>query len=78
MNIIVTSMMAGAFAATPLTSTASLTDLLPKNPFDGLSISAAGIGFEISGDGIETQPADTADFQIELRLKSGSPIRVRL
>lgn len=78
MNIIVTTMMAGAFAATPLASATSLTDLLPSNPFDGLSVSAAGIGFEVSGDGIETHPADTADFQIELRLKSGSPIRVRL
>lgn len=78
MNIIVTSMMAGAFAATPLGSTATLTDFLPGNPFEGLSISAAGIGLNVSGDGIETHPAETADFQIELRLKSGSPIRVRL
>ncbi|MGJ8560806.1 MAG: hypothetical protein ACSHX3_11260 [Litorimonas sp.] len=78
MNIIATTMMAGAFAATPLTSATSLTDLLPGNPFDGLSVSAAGIGFEVSGDGIETHPAATADFEIELRLKSGSPIRVRL
>lgn len=78
MNIIATTMMAGAFAATPLTSATSLTDLLPGNPFDGLSVSAAGIGFEVSSDGIETHPAATADFEIELRLKSGSPIRVRL
>lgn len=78
MNIILTTMMAGAFAATPITSAVSLTDLLPTNPFDGLSVSAAGIGFEVTGDGIETHPAASADFEIELRLKSGSPIRVRL
>lgn len=78
MNIILTTMMAGAFAATPITSAVSLTDLLPTNPFDGLSVSAAGIGFEVTGDGIETHPATSADFEIELRLKSGSPIRVRL
>lgn len=78
MNIIATSLMAGTFAATPFATTASIADLLPTNPFDGLSVSAAGIGFEISGDGIETHPATSADFEIELRLKSGSPIRVRL
>jgi hypothetical protein len=78
MNIIVTTLMAGAFAATPLTSATSLADLLPGNPFDGLSVSAARIGFEVSGDGIETHPATTSDFEIELRLKAGSPIRVRL
>jgi len=78
MNIFVTTIMAAAFSAAPVTSATSLTDLLPGNPFEGLSISAAGIGFEVNGDGIETQAADTADFEIELKLKSGAPIRVRL
>jgi len=78
MNIIATTLMAGAFAAAPVTSAQSLSSLMPTNPFNGLSISAAGIGIDITGEGIETQPAETADFEIELRLKSGSPIRVRL
>lgn len=78
MNIIATTLMVGALTATPFASTASLTDFLPSNPIEGLSISAAGIGFEMTVDGIETHPATTSDFEIELRLKSGSPIRVRL
>lgn len=78
MNIIATALMAGIFAAAPVTSTVSLTELLPRNSFEGLSISAAGVGLNVSGDGFETHPTASADFEIELRFKSGSPIRIRL
>ena len=71
MNITATAIIAGAMTTMPLPS-------LPSNPIDGLSICAAGITLEISADGVQTQPAETTDFQIELKLKSGSPIRVRL
>lgn len=71
MNITATTFIAGAITAMPLPS-------LPTNPIDGLSICAAGIALELSGGGMELHPADTTDFEIELRLKSGSPIRVRL
>lgn len=71
MNIIATTFIAGTFAAMPLPS-------LPANPVDGLSICAAGIALDLSEDGMETHAAETTDFEIELRLKSGSPIRVRL
>lgn len=71
MNIIATAFIASTITAMPVLS-------LPSNPIAGLSISAAGIVWELSGSGVETNTAETADFEIELRLKSGSPIRVRL
>lgn len=77
MNILTTTFLAGSFAIMPVSAVPSVS-LETLNPFDGLSISAAGIGFDVTQNGIETQPADTPDFEIELRLKSGSPIRVRL
>lgn len=78
MNIVMTTLLAGAFATLPGVPTFQLSDLKPASPFDGMTVSAAGVGVEISGDGVETQAADTTDFVIELRLKSGAPIRVRL
>lgn len=71
MNIIATTFIASAITVMPVPS-------LPSSPIDGLSISAAGIALEFTGLGVETHAAETADFEIELRLKSGSPIRVRL
>ena len=71
MNIIAATMITGAIVAMPPAS-------LPTNPIEGLSISAAGLGLEIDRDGLKASPADTTDFEIELRTKSGTPIRVRL
>lgn len=71
MNIIATAVIASAITAMPVPS-------LPTNPIEGLSISAAGVALDLSADGIETHLAETTDFKIELHLKSGSPIRVRL
>lgn len=78
MNIAMTTLLAGAFATLPGIPTLQISDLAPVSPFDGMTVSAAGVGVEINGDGVETQAADTTDFVIELRLKSGAPIRVRL
>lgn len=71
MNILATAMLTSAIAATPGTA-------LLSNPFDGLSVSAAGIVVDFSADGIEAGAADTTDFEIEIRTKSGTPVRVRL
>ena len=78
MNIAMTTLLAGAFATLPGIPTLQISDLAPVSPFDGMTVSAAGVGVEINGDGVETQAAATTDFVIELRLKSGAPIRVRL
>ncbi|MEL6687039.1 MAG: hypothetical protein AAFP97_05405 [Pseudomonadota bacterium] len=78
MNIIATTLLAGAFAVLPGLPTVQLADIIPASPIDSLTISAAGVGVDISGEGVETQAAETTDFVIELKLKSGAPIRVRL
>ena len=78
MNIISTTLLAGAFAAVPGIPSLQLADLTPASPFDGMTVSAAGVGVEINGEGVETHAAETTDFVIALRLKSGAPIRVRL
>ena len=78
MNIISTTLLAGAFAAVPGIPSLQLADLTPASPFDGMTVSAAGVGVEINGEGVETHAAETTDFVIELRLRSGAPIRVRL
>ena len=75
MNIVATIILGGTFAALSGGSAPSPATL---NPFDGLSISAAGMDLELSGDGFEASAVETTDFRIELRLKSGTPIRVRL
>lgn len=78
MNIITTTLLAGAFATLPGVPTLQLSDLAPVSPFQGVTVSAAGVGVNFSGEGVETQAADTTDFVIEVRMKSGAPIRVRL
>ena len=80
MNITATLFLVGSLTALPATNLpfSSLTEVLPGNPFDGVSVSAAGIGVELTEDGFQTHPATSTDFQIEIRMKSGSPIRVRL
>lgn len=75
MNLTAIILVGGSIAALPLTT---LADIRPANPFDGLSVAAAGISIEVGADGLEAKAADHTDFQIELRLKSGAPIRVRL
>ncbi|GLQ21582.1 hypothetical protein ACFFUB_09825 [Algimonas porphyrae] len=76
MNFAATAFLVSAITVMPQVNVPQIA--LPTNPVEGLSISAAGIGVEITADGVETLPAKTSDFQIELRLKSGTPIRVRL
>lgn len=76
MNIAATAFLVSAITVVPQVNLPQFA--LPANPVDGLSISAAGIGVEFTAEGVETTPAKTTDFQIELRLKSGTPIRVRL
>lgn len=48
------------------------------NPFAALSVSAAGMQVEVAQEGVKTSPAKTRDFSIELELKSGTTVRVRL
>lgn len=76
MHIAATAILVSAITVMPQINAPQVT--LPINPLEALSVSAAGIGFEITSEGFETQPADSMDFEIELRLKSGTPIRVRL
>jgi hypothetical protein len=78
MNILTTLTLAGTLAVLPGTTTLQMTSLSAFNPISGLTVSAAGIGFDLDADGIKPQAAETTDFKIELRLKSGTPIRVRL
>ncbi|MEL6686681.1 MAG: hypothetical protein AAFP97_03560 [Pseudomonadota bacterium] len=78
MNIISTTLLAGAFAALPGVPTLQLSDLATVSPFAGMTVSAAGVGVEFTGEGVETHAAETTDFVIEVQMKSGSPIRVRL
>ncbi|MGB6319577.1 MAG: hypothetical protein WBG08_13150 [Litorimonas sp.] len=73
-----TIILGGTFAALSGGSAPQAADLAPLNPFAGLGVSAAGVSLELTGDGLETNPSNTTDFVIELKLKSGTPIRVRL
>ena len=78
MNIISTTLLAGAFAVTPGLPSVQIANIVPASPIESLTISAGGISVDISGEGIETQAVETADFVMELNLKSGAPIRLRL
>ena len=78
MNIIATTLLAGTFAVLPGLPSVQLADLVPASPVEALSVSAAGVGVEINENGVETRSVETTDFVIELNLKSGAPIRVRL
>lgn len=77
MNIIATSVLIGAFVAVPGAGV-GLADYMPKSPIDGISVSAAGLGVEIDADGVRAEPSKARDFEIELRLKTGTPIKVSL
>jgi hypothetical protein len=78
MNIIATTLLAGAFAVMPGLSSVQIANIVPASPIESLTISAAGVGVDISGKGVETQSVETTDFVMELNLKSGTPIRIRL
>lgn len=78
MNIIATTLLAGAFTALPGLPTVQMADIIPASPIESLTVSAAGVGVDVSAAGVATQAAETTDFVIKLNLKSGAPIRVRL
>ncbi|MEM7730157.1 MAG: hypothetical protein AAF311_12925 [Pseudomonadota bacterium] len=75
MNVTTTIILGGVFAAVSGTAPAGLA---PINPVQALNVSAAGIGVDLTAEGLETSPSASTDFKIELRLKSGATIRVRL
>lgn len=77
MNIIATTLLAGAFTALPGLQMGQM-DIIPSNPLEGLTVSVGGLGVEIDGQGVRAEPTKIRDFQIELRLKSGTPIQVSL
>lgn len=77
MNIIGTTILAGAFAVMPGLSF-SAADMLPTNPLDGISVCAGGLALQIDADGVRAEPSKVRDFEIELRLKSGTPVKVSL
>ena len=78
MNIISTTLLTAALTALPGLPTVQIADIMPASPIESLTISAVGLEIDISAKGVETQAAETADFFIELDLKSAGPIRVRV
>lgn len=78
MNIFSTTILAGAFAVLPGLPSLNLAEIALNSPFEELTICAAGIGVDVNGKGVEAHLVETNDFVIELSLKSGAPIRVRL
>lgn len=77
MNIVGTIMLTGAFVAVPGLQT-NVADYIPSNPLDCVTVSVGGVGVEIDGDGVRAEPSKARDFEIEIRLKSGTPIKVSL
>ena len=70
MNVLTTLISAGAIGfVTPITL---------SNPFAALSVCAGGVEVEVKEEGVKTAPAKSRDFSIELELKSGKTVRVRL
>ena len=75
MNIIGTATLAGALIALPGLGL-NVTSLSALNPIGSAQISAGGMGLEIDTDGLRAEPAKAQGFEIEIRLKTGTPIKV--